>query len=397
MNGPLDGVRVLDFSAVVSGPLACQILADQGADVVKIEPPGFGDMARMLGHRVGNISAIYAACNRGKRSVVIDLKEPAGAEVAIDLAREADVVVQNWRPGVADRLGLGPADMHAVNPELIFAAITGMGNDGPYADQKVYDPIVQAISGVISVQQRGEDDEPDLIRTLICDKTSAVFAAQAIAAALFARERGAGGQILDLAMLDATMYWLWPDAFTAHTFTGPKVVPGPQMSRLYRLQPTADGHLMYVAVTDTEVQGLVIALGHPEWWDDPRFNDMSIRVHPDNLVAIMPMIDEAFRVLDTADILARLYDNQVPTAPVLSLDEALVDAQVIHNGIIEQFDHPVAGSMQLPRPPVDFSDTPADFVIDVDPLGASTDDVLLDAGVSFDRLRRLKAAEVIPA
>ncbi len=395
MNGPLDGVRVLDFSAVVSGPLAAQILADQGASVVKIEPPGIGDISRMLGHRVGTISAMYAACNRGKRSVVLDLQTPEGVEVALELAQQCDVVVQNWRPGVADRLGLGPDALHALNPRLVVASISGVGPDGPYADWRVYDQIVQALVGVASIQKRTADAEPDLIRTLICDKSAAMFAAQAITAALFARERGAGGQVIDLSLLDATLYWLWADVFTAHTFTGAKAVPGLSIPRSYRLQPTADGHVVYVAGSDREYHGLVRALDKPEWWDEPRFSDITIRQHADTLPVISKLVDAEFRTFATADIVERLRQNQVPSAPVQSLDNALADAQVLHNAIVDEFDHPTAGPMRLPRPPVEFSQTAADFVIDIDALGASTDEVLLDHGISFERLRSLRAEGII--
>lgn len=395
MNGPLDGISVLDFSTFVSGPMATQILADQGAVVVKVEPPGLGDLSRILGHRVGTVSALYAACNRGKRSVVLDLRADGGPDIARELAAQADVVVQNWRPGVAERLGIGPDELVEANPELIVASITGVGPDGPDAGRKAFDALIQAKSGVAAIQRTG--GQADLVHTLLCDKTTAMFAAQAITAALVARERGAGGQVLDLSMLDAMMYWLWPDAYSAHTLMGDKVVAGANFGRGVRLQPTADGHLAYMVTSDSEWRGLVDALGHPEWWDDPRFSDSSMRSHRDHLRVILPMVDQAFRTWSTDELIERLYERDVPVSAVSSLDEAIDDPQVVHNATLEVFDHPAAGPVRLPRPPTDFTVTAADFVVDVDTLGASTDDVLLDHGISFERLRALKADGIVGA
>ena len=272
MAGPLAGITVVDISAIISGPWCCQILADQGATVVKVEPHGVGDLTRIGGFRVGTISAMYAAANRGKASVRLDLGQAAGLEVFRKLIADADVLVQNFRPGAVDRMGIGAAALHAINPDLIYVSISGFGPDGPYAQWRVYDPIIQAVTGLPSIQQHVDVPLPDLVRTLVCDKATATFAAQSITAALFARERGdVRGQHLVIPMLDSALYWLWPDAFMGHSFTGPDVVPGPVVGRIYRLQQTADGHLVYFAASDAEVRGLCAALGHAEWMDDPRF------------------------------------------------------------------------------------------------------------------------------
>ena len=173
MSGPLHGIKVIDLSAVISGPFVCQILADQGAEVIKVEPHGVGDLTRIGGFRVGNISAMYATANRGKKSVMLDLGKPEGVAVLKQLVADADVVVQNFRPGAVDRMGIGYEDLKVINPRLIYVSISGFGPTGPYSQWRVYDPIIQCVTGVVSTQQSQDVPIPDLVRTLICDKTTA--------------------------------------------------------------------------------------------------------------------------------------------------------------------------------------------------------------------------------
>ena len=396
MTGPLQGIKVLDLSAVISGPYACQILADQGAEVIKIEPHGIGDLTRIGGYRVGTISAMYATSNRGKASVALDLGQPSGVEVLKRLAIDADVVVQNFRPGVVERMGIGADDLHAVNPRLIYVSISGFGPDGPYSDWRVYDPIVQCVTGVVSTQMSQEYPVPDLVRTLICDKATATTAAQAITAALFARERGqASGQHLVIPMLDAALYWLWPDTFNGHTVDGPDVVPGPLLYQIYRVQPTADGSLVYFAASDVEFRGLCTALGHPEWPADPRFDTPQRRQTTGNFEALGEMLDRAFRSMTTDVLIDRLRAQQVPTARVNDLDSMFIDPQVVNNGIVHTWQHPQLGTVRQARPPVRFSDTQHDPVWAVDFLGESTESVLRAHGFDDAQLDSLRASAVI--
>lgn len=394
--GPLAGVKVVDVSAVISGPMCCQMLADLGAEVVKVEPLGIGDLTRIGGYRVGTISAMYAAANRGKQSVALDLGQPAGIEVFKRLVDRADVVVQNFRPGAVERMGIGPDDLMARNPRLIYVSISGFGPTGPYAQWRVYDPIIQSVVGLPSIQRNVDVPLPDLVRTLVCDKSTAGIAAQAVTAALFARERGtASGQHLQIPMLDTALYWLWPDMFVAHTFTGPDVVPGPPVYQVYRVQPTADGHLVYFAATDAEVRGLCRALGHPEWLDDERFATPQARQTSGNFEALGALLDEAFSTQATAKLLARLHAEQVPAAMVNDIADVFDDPQVRNNGAVHTWERPGVGTVRQARPPVRFSHTHHDPVWAVDALGESTEQVLRAHGYGPEEIDDLRAHGVI--
>jgi crotonobetainyl-CoA:carnitine CoA-transferase CaiB-like acyl-CoA transferase len=208
MAGPLHGIRVVDLTTMLSGPWATMMLADQGADVIKIEVPKSGDHVRSLGNQSAGMSAMFLNINRNKRSVTIDLKSPKGIALLKDIAATADVFVQNFRPGVVDRLGIGYSQIAAINPSVIYVSISGFGETGPYSGKPVYDPVIQAVSGLTTVQAGSDGERPRLVRTVLPDKVSAITAAQSIAAGLFARERTGEGQHIKLSMLDAVLYFL---------------------------------------------------------------------------------------------------------------------------------------------------------------------------------------------
>jgi crotonobetainyl-CoA:carnitine CoA-transferase CaiB-like acyl-CoA transferase len=396
MAGPLQGIKVLDLSAVISGPFCCQILADQGAEVIKVEPHGIGDLTRIGAYRVGSISAMYSTSNRGKRSVALDLGHPEGVTALKKLAADADVLVQNFRPGAVDRMGIGADALHEVNPRLIYVSISGFGPDGPYSDWRVYDPIVQCVTGVVSTQVSQEFPVPDLVRTLICDKATATTAAQAVTAALFARERSqASGQHLVIPMLDSALYWLWPDTFMGHTVMSDEAVPGPLLYQIYRVQPTADGSVVYFSASDSEFGGLCRALGHPEWLEDPRFDTPQKRQGSSSFEALGQLLDNAFRSMQTDELMERLRAEQVPSAQVSDLDSVFVDPQVLHNDVVHSWEHPTAGPMRHAKPPVRFSHTSHTTVWSVDELGQSTEDVLREHGYDDLALEALRAVGVI--
>ena len=225
MAGPLEGIRVIDLTTMVSGPLASSILGEQGAEVIKVEMPGTGDLIRHIGSSRGGLSAIFATLNRNKRSVVLNLREPRGRELLERLLEGADVFMQNFRPGVMAGMGFGEPELRRLNPELIYVSINGFGETGPYAQRRVYDIVIQALSGLAASQADPQTGTPDLVRNIVCDKVTAVSAAQAISAALFARERGAGGQHVRLAMLDSTIAFLWPDGMQSLTYLGEGATP----------------------------------------------------------------------------------------------------------------------------------------------------------------------------
>jgi crotonobetainyl-CoA:carnitine CoA-transferase CaiB-like acyl-CoA transferase len=394
--GPLQGIKVLDLSAIISGPFCCQILADQGAEVIKVEPHGIGDLTRIGAYRVGTISAMFSTSNRGKKSVALDLGHPDGVVALKRMVADADVLVQNFRPGAVERMGIGAEDMQAVNPRLIYVSISGFGPDGPYSNWRVYDPIIQCVTGVVSTQVSQEFPVPDLVRTLICDKATATTAAQAITAALFARERGqASGQHLVIPMLDAALYWLWPDTFNGHTVLSNEAIPGPLLYQVYRVQPTADGNLVYFTASDAEFGGLCRALGHPEWTRDPRFDTPQKRQTSGNFEALGELLDDAFRSMNTDDLLVRMRAEQVPSAEVSDLDSMFEDPQVLHNDVVHSWEHPTVGMMRHAKPPVRFSHTTHTAVWSVDELGQSTEAVLRQHGYDDAALGELRSVGVI--
>jgi crotonobetainyl-CoA:carnitine CoA-transferase CaiB-like acyl-CoA transferase len=396
MVGPLHGVKVIDLSAILSGPMAAQILGDHGAEVIKVEPVVMGDITRIGGFRVDDISAMYATANRGKKSVALDLSKPAGVDALLQIAADADVLIQNFRPGAATRMGIGPDRLLELNPDLIYVSISGFGPTGPYADWKVYDAVVQSISGVVSIQQSPDIPIPDLVRTVIADKSTALTVAGAVSSALYARAMGqARGQHLEVAMIDSTLYFLWPDIFMGHTFCGDDVVPGLLVYKMVRLQQTADGHLVYFVASDAENKALFDAVGHPEWAEDERFATITARMLTENFEALGALLHKAFLDFETEDILERLHASEVPAAPINSLEDVFVDPQVAHNETIKEWEHPSVGPVKMARPPVRWGVTIPEEIWAADSLGQSTDEVLLAHGYDKETLADLRTEGVI--
>ena len=396
MSGPLDGIKILDASAIVSGPLATMLLADQGADVIKLEPTDVGDTLRLSPFARGGMTSFYANCNRNKRAIAVNLASEDGLAIALKLVAESDVFVQNWRPGAADRLGLGEEALRRINPDLIYCSISGYGPDGPYSQRRVYDPIIQGLTGHTAVQVNPEVPIPDLVRNIVADKSSAYTAAQAITAALFARERGAGGQHIDIPMIDASLAFFWPDGMLAHTFAGDDKPSGLALYEVYKLSQTSDGHLIYFAATDKEMHGLFRALGHPEWTEDPRFGVAASRSDMDNAIALGEKIAEAMLGETTEALLARMLAEDVPVGPVLNLDEVFNDPQVEHNNAILEFDHPTAGRYHQARPAARFAKTAQEPKRRLPPLhGEHTEEVLRELGYSAADLQRLSGDNTV--
>ena len=217
-SGPLQGIRILDIGSMIAAPLAAGILADQGAEVIKVEPPGIGDLTRYVGATCKGVSAIFQGVNRGKQSIAIDLKSEAGVEILHRMIGEVDVIIHNFRPGVAEKLQADYTTLSGINPDLIYVSVSGFGHEGPMAQKAAYDNVVQAFTGVAMSQTNRHDGEPAQYQQLFVDKLTATIASQAITAALLARERGAGGQQVKLSMADAAASFMWPDASGTATF-----------------------------------------------------------------------------------------------------------------------------------------------------------------------------------
>lgn len=384
--GALDGIKVVDLSVMISGPLAGMMLADQGADVIKVESPGLGDIMRFLGSSKGGVTGIFLNNNRGKRSLVLDLKKPEGLDVLKRLISEADVLIQNFRPGAMERLGLGYEDAARINPNLIYTSISGYGPDGPFSHRRVYDNVIQAGSGLASVQTDPATGVPSMYRTLVCDKTTAYTAAAAITSALFARATGkAAGQHVVVSMLDAAIAFMWPDSAMDAVLLDEDVKRAPTIGANYSVTQLADGYVSAGAVSDAEFKGLVAALGHPEMGEDPRFaTALSRTEHLMDLVTLM----RQYASETTLDVfLARCDEFDVPASAILKLEEVADDPQVKHNDIFVERDHPVAGRVREPRPAARLSATPQ-RVSDPAPLfGQHSDEIVRELGLDAAALR----------
>jgi crotonobetainyl-CoA:carnitine CoA-transferase CaiB-like acyl-CoA transferase len=396
LTGPLAGIRVVDFSASVSGPLAAMWLADQGAQVIKVEPLEVGDVTRStLGApELSGLGGLFLNCNRGKRSIGVDVATVEGRNIVLDLCRRADVFIQNWRPGVADRLGVGYDDVAAIEPDIIYVSISGFGPDGPYAQRRVYDPVIQGLTGHVGVQVNPEIPFPDLVRTIVCDKATALTASQAITAALFARERGTGGQHLQIPMLDSALAFFFPDGYmTKALLDDDKADSRPTMATVYRVNPTADGYIIYHTANLIQMHALFRALGHPEWQKDPRFTTTPELRR--NAEALGAMITSAIEDFTTADLALRLDAEDVAFAPVLDLDQVQKDPQISHNRALRIRDHPQVGRVLEASHPVTFSKTE----VDIRPLaplhGQHDEEILRELGRDDQDIAALRAAGVI--
>jgi crotonobetainyl-CoA:carnitine CoA-transferase CaiB-like acyl-CoA transferase len=390
MPGPLHGFRIVDLTSMISGPLATMLLGDQGADVIKVEPPRGGDHTRAGANRRAGFSASFLNNNRNKRSVVLDLKTPAGLEALLRLAGGADVFVQNFRPGVAERMGVGEAAVRAVAPRIIYVSISGFGERGPYAGKPVYDPLVQAVSGLASIQGGSDQARPRLVRTIVPDKLTAITAAQAITAALLARERTGEGQHVHLSMLDAVVSFLWASDMGSQTFVGDEFPQAEAASFIDLIYETADGYISAAVQTDREWAALTRALDRPDWLNDPRFASPALRQK--NIDARLQMIQDALIGQPAAYWLERLTAEGVPCAPVLTRSEVIRHPQVLANDVIVEVDHPVAGRLRQTRAAARFSATPAGIRRGAPGLGEHTGEVLAELGYTAEEFAALHAA-----
>jgi crotonobetainyl-CoA:carnitine CoA-transferase CaiB-like acyl-CoA transferase len=354
MPGPLNGVRVLDLTGVVSGPFATMFLADQGADVIKIEPIG-GDITRRSRASIdknGEFSALFISSNRGKRSLSIDVKSEAGREVLAKLVAQADVLVQNFRPGTMERLGLGADELRQRHPRLIYVSISGVGETGPYVKKRVYDPIIQGLSGFADIQSQPVTNRPQMIRTIVCDKTTAVMTAQAVAAALYAREKTGKGDHIKVAMLDVMISYLWPEGMSQYTVVGAETAAGDPNDRPDLVFKTSDGYITAGTISDSEWQGFCKATRDPELANDPRFATPGARSV--NATARIHKMQEYIAQHSTAEWLERLDAADVPCAPILRRGEIIHNEQVVARDIITEFDQPTVGRVRQPKPAARF-------------------------------------------
>ncbi|MGE3849997.1 MAG: CaiB/BaiF CoA transferase family protein [Gammaproteobacteria bacterium] len=392
-EGPLAGYRIIDLSRVLSGPVATMLLADQGADVIKIEPLE-GDITRMMGVGSDGMTSGFLNMNRGKRGMALDLHSPAGIEVVLKLVATADVFVQNFRPGAAAELGLGLEAVRALRPDIVYVSISGFGDVGPYAGKRVYDPVIQALTGLTDIQADNDTGRPRMIRTVVPDKTTALTAAQAITAALLARARHGRGSHVQLAMLDATIAYLWPEGMINYT----RVEAGADR-RIGQLAQdlvfkTVDGYITAGAMSDAEWRGMCTVLEQPAWLEDPRFKTTAARfIHARERIAATAAV---LATRTSAEWLAALDEHGVPCAPVLSRAETLEHAQVLANDLIREYEHPGLGRVRQPRPAARFEGVHFDRQPLAPRLGQHNAEVLAELGYDAEQVAALRHAGVIP-
>src|ERR1700752_3611685 len=389
MAGTLEGVRVLDLTGVVSGPFATMFLADQGADVLKIEPIG-GDITRRSRatiDKAGEFSALFIFSNRGQRSVFVDVKSSAGKDILARLVAQADVLGQNFRPGTMERLGLGPDEMRQRHPRLIYVSISGVGETGPYVKKRVYDPIIQGLSGFADIQSQPVTNRPQMIRTIVADKTTAVYAAQAITAALYAREKLGRGQHIQVAMLDTMISYLWPEGMMQYTVVGAEATAADPNDRPDLVFRTSDGYLTCGTISDSEWQGFCKATGDPQLAQDERFATPTARSL--NATARINKMQEYIGRHTTAEWLERLDAADVPCAPILRRSEIIHNEQVVARGIITELDQPGVGKVRQPKPAARFELNEASIGGPVPCVGEHTREVLFELGYDEAAIKRM--------
>ena len=388
-TGPLTGYRVVDLTMNMSGPLATMVLADQGADVVKVEPPG-GEVIRRVGTGRNGTSTYFSNLNRSKRSIVIDLQQREGLEVLLRLIDGADVFVQNFRLGVAERLGVGAADLRSTRQRLIYVSVTGFGPaGGPLSMAPAYDHAVQALSGIAARQADPRGGDPDLVRHGIVDKATAYTTAQAITAALLARERTGAGATIDVSMLDVAVSFLWPDGMMNHTCLD-DVPEVPAVAGSFRLTKTADGFVSVVTLTDKQWQGMVVAAGIA---GDERAASVEGRMKHGG--DTMRAVKAALAEMTTDEVVSRMLANEVPCAPVVGLGDVRSHPQLVASGTLEEVGHPALGRIVQPRPAARFSGLPEAMRTPAPAAGQHTDEILADVGYSTGEIEKLREASTV--
>jgi crotonobetainyl-CoA:carnitine CoA-transferase CaiB-like acyl-CoA transferase len=372
-------------------------LADQGADVLKIEPIG-GDItrrSRAVIDKAGEFSALFISSNRGKRSLSIDVKSEAGREVMAKLVAQSDVLVQNFRPGTTERLGLGPEVLRKRHPRLIYVSISGVGDSGPYVKKRVYDPIIQALSGFADIQSQAVTNRPQMIRTIVCDKTTAVFTAQAVSSALYAREKTGQGDHIQVAMLDTMISYLWPEGMMQYTVVGAEATTMDPNDRPDLVFKTLDGYLTAGTISDSEWQGFCKATGDPELAKDERFATPGARFV--NATARINKMQEYIAQRTTAEWLERLDVADVPCAPILRRGEIIANEQVVARGLIEEFEQPTVGRVRQPKPAAVFEVNKAAIGGPAPRVGEHSRAVLRELGYSDGAIDRMIADKAVRA
>ena len=395
MTGPLTGYRVIDFTNVIAGPYATMILADQGADVIKVEAPHRPDHTRHAGPGNTGMTASFVNNNRNKRSISIDVKSDEGREALKRLVATADVFIQNFRPGVVERLGIGEDDLRAVKPDLVYVSMSGWGEKGPLSHKPVYDPIIQALSGLATVQAGSDEERPRLIRTILPDKLTGVTAAQAVVAALAGRAKSGEGQHVKVSMLDSIIAFLWSSDMGGQTFIGKEMSAQRAATFIDLIYQTKTDYITVSTMTNVQWEAFCRTAGREHLLEDERFKTPALRDQHAN--ERLQLIQEALLERPAAEWLAILDEAGVPCAPVLTRREMIDHPQVVASGIVVEHDHPHAGPLRQARPAARFEGTPTEIRNGAPLLGEHTYDILREVGYEDGDIGAMVAAGVLHA
>tara|TARA_E500000178_G_scaffold353795_1_gene420679 strand:+ start:61 stop:1191 length:1131 start_codon:yes stop_codon:yes gene_type:complete len=368
---PLEGIKVVEISTIITASLATMMMADQGAEVIKIEQTGIGDPMRYLGTQKGGISALFANCNRGKKSIDLDLKADDDLAVAKKLISKADVLINNFRPGIMDKIGLSEVDCKKLNEKLIYVSINGFGNQGPFSKAPAYDHVVQAMSGATDIQS--DLEKPQYIKTLLCDKITAYTVTQSIISALFKRERIGVADRIDLSMIDSAVFFLWPDGMMNHTLMDDDVEILAPLTKSYNLYKCKDGYISIAALSDAQWFGIFRALDEPNLTEDEKFNTATSR--SENLVELMSLLSK-FENLSTTEALKRLRKEDVPCAETTTLKELMEHPQLQANELFKTIESDHQGKVRALRYPAKFNDQELKNHSPAPKLGEHKDEIL---------------------
>ena len=372
-------------------PLAASMLGDQGAEVIKIEPPYKGENARVMGPIKEGSGALFATVNRSKRSLAMDLKKAESKKIIYKLIESADIIIDNFRPGALDRLGLDFNSIKNFNPRIIQMSITGYGETGPYSKRRVYDPLIQATAGVCDAQSI--DGQPKYMKTLMCDKITSLTAAQAMTAALFKREKTNKGQRVTLSMLDTALYFMWSDSMYNYSWHGNDWAPIPNIADFYEPVKTKDGHIALVAINDSEFSGVLKAIGREDLLEDERFSTTENRLM--NVVEMQEILLNAYSEFTSDELVERMEENDVPAAKINRREDIFSDPQVINNSSIINTKNNGEKIIKGPKPPANFLDDEYDEPKFMPALGQHSSEILKEYGFSNDEINSLIEKKII--
>ena len=388
----LEGIKVLDLTSMVSGPVAAMMLADQGAEVIKVEPTT-GEQMRHIGPTVNKVTAAFFSCNRGKRSIAVDLKSDDGKKILFDLVKGADVLLQNFRPGAMDRMGFGEQVMRELNKKLIYVSINGFGEEGPYAHKRVYDPVIQALSCATDIQADRATGRPQMFRVIIADKVTAITAAQAITTALYAREKSGEGQHIRLSMLDAMLSLFWPEGMAGLTYADQEFDVRKYQGAMDLIYETQDRFITAGAISDKEWQGMCRALKREDLIEHPNFKTAQGRFKHNS--ERKEITAEEIKKWSSEEILARFDQEGVPCAPIIDRSELLAHEQVVANRSVDRLHFDDFGEVRQARHPARFDKTPARVSRPAPRLGEHGREILEALGYDNEAIESLIRAGTV--